>query len=1005
MFMTNEQNQPQKIAQPVISTDQSKHGLSSAEAVRLKNQFGPNKLPEKRGRRWYEILWTQVKNPLIYIITVAAIISIIIGELTDAIIIGIVIVIDCIVGFFQEYKAEKTISALRSLLKPIARVIRDGEVKDIDVSEIVPGDLVMLNPGDKVAADGKVLETVNLSLNEAILTGESEPIMKKLDQEVYMGTIVLSGRGLMKIVSTGARTKLGKIAESLSEIKDEATPLQIRLDKFGKTLTYIVVLISIVIFTTGILLQYELLAMIQLAVVLAIAAIPEGLIIAVTLILVIGMRSILRRQGLVKKLLAVETLGSVSTICTDKTGTLTEGIMQVVKTDFRNEEYAIYAMVLCNNNADAVEISLWNHIKSLGKDPQTFVDKFPRVFEIPFSSEKKYMLTTNTINGEEVGVLKGAPDIVMDLCNLTDIEKKKLLTQLEEWAGTGLRLLALAYKKGNNPREIKNYSWNGFIGIEDPIRPSVKDAIALCRKAGIKVKMITGDYRKTAEKVAINLGLAVGADQILEGKQLETMSENDLAEIVEKIVIFCRVSPHHKLKIVNALQICGEITAMIGDGVNDAPALKKANIGVSVGNATDVARETASLILLDNNFGTLVNSVEEGRAIFDNIKKVVAFVLSNSFAEIFIIFGAFIFGLPAPLIVAQILWIHLICDGPSDIALGFEKAEKGIMELPPRDLNEKLLDSKAKILILSISMVSSVTCLLIFYYYYLLDNIVLGRTIVFTILAIQSLIYIFSYRSLHHSIFKSGKITANKPLIYSVISGIALVVIALYIPGLNDAIGVIPLDFIGWCIVLWIAFFMIFIVEVVKLADKKIRGTQLQQVNRIIQKVKRKMPEGRDMAIHNISVDIMKDKLLLQFHFRIPAETPLSAAHDIATSLERNIQGEFPVNIRRNLEIISHLEPMQVAPGKMHSHTFRPVSKDTRQHIEAAIKNVPNIKRWNKLNVIEEGKDLFIAFTTFFDGRIPISEAHGYMEEVEVELRKNIPNLKRCIIHAEPLVD
>ncbi len=1001
--MTNEQKQPQKLTQTVISTDQSKTGLSSAEAIRLKKQFGPNKLPEKKGRQWYEILWTQFKNPLIYIITAAAIISIWIQEYTDAIIIGIVIVIDCIVGFFQEYKAEKTVSALRDLLKPIARVIRDGEVKDIDVSDIVPGDLVMLNPGDKVAADGKILETVNLSLNEAILTGESEPIMKKLDEEVYMGTIVLSGRGLMKIISTGTNTKLGKIAESLSEIRDEATPLQIRLDKFGKSLTYIVVVICVIIFIIGILLQYDLLKMIELSVVLAIAAIPEGLIIAVTLILVIGMRSILRRQGLVKKLLAVETLGSVSTICTDKTGTLTEGIMQVVKTDFRSEDYAIYAMVLCNNNADAVEISLWNHIKSLGKDPQTFVDKFPRDFEIPFSSEKKYMLTTNTINGEEVGLLKGAPDIVMDLCNLTDIEKKKLLTQLEDWAGSGLRLLGLAYKRGNNPREIKNYSWNGFIGIEDPIRPSVKNAIQLCRKAGIKVKMITGDYRKTAEKVALNLGLAVGSDQILEGKELETISETDLAAIVEKIVIFCRVSPHHKLKIVNALQMCGEITAMIGDGVNDAPALKKANIGVSVGNATDVARETSSLILLDNNFGTLVNAVEEGRAVFDNIKKVVAFVLSNSFAEIFIIFGAFILGLPAPLIVAQILWIHLICDGPSDIALGFEKAEKGIMDLPPRDLNEKLLDSKSKILILCISSVSSVTCLLIFYYYLQIGDIILGRTIVFTILAIQSLIYIFSYRSLHHSIFKSGKITANKPLIYSVISGIALVVIALYIPGLHDVLGITPLDFIGWCIVLSVAFFMIFIVEVVKYADKKVRGSQLQQVYKIIQKVQAKMPEARDMAIHNISVDIMKDKLLLQFHFRIPADTSLFAAHEIATSLEHKIQDEFPINIRRNLEIISHLEPMQVEPGKMHSHTFRPISKDTRQLIEEAIKNVPKVKRWNHLNVIEEGHDLFISFVVFFDGGINILEAHSVIEEVEVELRKNIPHIKRCIIHAEPL--
>jgi len=348
-----------KVTQISISSDQSKSGLSNAEAAQLKSKFGLNKLPEKKARSPITILATQFKNPLIYIITVAAIISIIIGSYDDAIIIGVVIIIDAVVGFFQEYKAEKTMTALRGLLKPLARVIRDGEVKEIDVTEIVPGDLVMLNPGDFVAADGKVIETANLSLNEAILTGESEPIMKRLDEDVYMGTIVLSGRGLIKINTTGSNTKLGKIAVSLSEIKDETTPLQVRLDKFGKTLMYIVILICVGIFVTGILLQFGLLQMIELSVVLAIAAIPEGLIIAVTLILVIGMRAILRRKGLVKKLLAVETLGSVSTICTDKTGTLTEGIMRVVKTDFRSEEYAIYTMALCNNSADSLEISLW----------------------------------------------------------------------------------------------------------------------------------------------------------------------------------------------------------------------------------------------------------------------------------------------------------------------------------------------------------------------------------------------------------------------------------------------------------------------------------------------------------------------------------------------------------------------------------------------------------------------------------------------------------------------
>jgi len=983
--------------------ERPKMGLTSNEALELRKKFGLNKLPEKGGRSWLTILMAQFKNPLIYIITVAAIISLIIQEYQDAIIIGVVIVLDCIVGFFQEYRAEKTMKALRGLLRPIARVYRNGELQDVDITEIVPGDLIALNPGDKVAADGSVLETVNLSLNEAILTGESESIMKRMDENLYMGTIVLSGRGLMKVTATGIRTELGKIAESLSEIKDEGTPLQFRLEKFGKTLTYLVIIICVGIFITGILLQFSLLEMVELSVVLAIAAIPEGLIIAVTLILVIGMRAILRRKGLVKKLLAVETLGSVSTICTDKTGTLTEGIMKVVRIDFQSEQYAVYTMALCNNKADSLEISLWEYITNLGKDPQNIVDRYPRVYEVPFSSEKKYMLTTHIVDGNEVGLLKGAPDVVMDLCNLDDAEKQRITAQLEEWASTGLRLLGLAYKTGDNLREIEGYSWNGFIGIEDPIRPSVRDTIILCRRAGIKVKMITGDYRKTAEKVAMNLGLAVGPDQIIEGKDLELMSESKLASIVENAVIFCRVSPHHKLKIVNALQMCGEITAMIGDGVNDAPALKKANIGVSVGNATDVAKETASLILLDNNFGTLVNAVEEGRVVFDNIKKVVAYVLSNSFAEILIIFVAFLLGWPVPLTIAQILWIHLICDGPSDIALGFERAEKGIMETPPRDLNEKLLDSKNKILILAISSCSSVLCLSLFYYFVQMGDLMLARTVVFAILAVQSLIYIFSYRSLNHSIFKSGKLTSNKPLIYSVILGLSLIFVALYVPGLNQILEIIPLGLYGWILVLCVAFLMVAIVELVKYTDRKIRGSQLKQVYRIIRKVQSKLPDVQNMAIHNLSVDIMKDKLLLQFHFKIPPETPLITAHDIASMIEKKIAEEFPMNIRRNLEIISHIEPLTIPSGKMHSHSFRPISPEIRQIVENTLKNFPNVKNWDRLNVIEEGKDIFLSMTTFFDREVNIAEVHRFIEEIEIVLRKQIPSIKQCNIHAEPI--
>ena len=795
-----------------------KNGLTNAQVLERKRSFGLNKLPEKRGRTALAIYLSQFKNPLVYIITVAALISVAMAEYNDALIIGIVILLDTVVGFFQEYRVEKSVVALRRLIKPTARAIRDGQMIEIDASEIVPDDIVAINDGDKIAADGILIQAVSLHVNEAILTGESESIAKDVGGTVYMGTTALTGRGLVRITSTGASTELGKIAGSLAEMKDEPTPLQLRLEGFGRSLTYIVIVMSALILGIGLLSGVELLEMIKIAVVLAIAAIPEGLPIAVTMILVIGMRAILRRRGLVKRLLAVETLGSVTTICTDKTGTLTEGNMQVVRTDFHSEKMAVNVMALCNNLADPLEVTLWNKVKATGIDPKALSEKCERTHEVPFTSENKYMLTANIIEGTEIALLKGAPEVVLEYCSLAPKEKEKAVEEFTEWASSGLKVLALAYKPKGNTRELRDFEWLGLVGMADPVRPSVKDAVTLCRRAGIKVKIVTGDYRGTAQKVASTIGLSVGPDQILEGKDLETMTEPDLVKVVNKIVLFCRVAPHHKLKIVNALQKRGEVTAMIGDGVNDAPALKKANIGVSVGTATDVAQETASLILLDNNFKTLVDTIEEGRVIFDNIKKVVAYVLSNSFAEIFIIFGAMILGWrESPLTVPQILWIHLICDGPSDIVLGFERGEKGIMDEKPKSLRESILDSWGKTLILAISVISAVSSLILFWsFWQIYGDIASGRTIVFTVLAVQELIYIFAYRNLRHSLFRSGSFFTNKPLLITVAFGLFQQLLALYVPFLNNILGVVPLHFNDWVLVLSVGFGMLFIVETVK---------------------------------------------------------------------------------------------------------------------------------------------------------------------------------------------
>ena len=791
-------------------------GLNEGEVSERRKLHGLNKLPEEKRRTKLEIYVAQFKNPLIYIICVAGAISLLLGEINDAIIIGAVILLDSVIGYIQEYKAEEAVSALKSLVKEKATVFRGGARREIDAEELVPGDIVIINDGGRVPADGVVNESVFLTVNEAILTGESEPIPKKSGDQVFMGTTAYSGRGMMDIVSTGVNTELGKIAGSIATMEEEETPLQIRLEKFSRFLTYLVVAITVSIFVIGVLYGFPVLEMINVSIVLAVAAIPEGLIIAVTLILVLGMRGILRKQGLVKKLLAVETLGSVTTICTDKTGTLTEGVMKVVRFEFRKNDIAAHVLALCNNQADSLEAALWNHVKVLGYDPEQMNRSCSRVYEVPFSSEKKYMLTVNEIAGVETVLIKGAPEIVMDFCDISPEERAAAEDEVSEWALDGLKPLAVIKRTGGDPKDLTGFEWIGLVGIQDPIRPSVKDAISLCRKAGIKVKVITGDYRGTAVKVANAIGLDASPSQVIEGRELEEMTKQQLADRIEGITVFCRVVPSQKLKIVNALQAKGEVVAMIGDGVNDAPALKKSNIGVSVGGATDVAKETASLILLDSNFGTLVNTVEEGRIIFENIKKVVAYVLSNSFAEITLIFGAMLLGMPAPLSVAQILWIHLICDGPSDIVLGFER-ETGLMDNPPKSLNDDLVDKRGKFLIPTISLSAGLVCLWLFRSTLAgHGDAVMAQSVIFTALGSMELIYIFSFRSFHKSVLMRGSFWSNRWLFGAVAFGFAQQLVALYVPFFNVMLGVKPLGLIEWAEVLAIGFGELAIVEVVK---------------------------------------------------------------------------------------------------------------------------------------------------------------------------------------------
>jgi len=797
-------------------------GLTGAQVLKRRRQHGENTLPAAKGTTVWTILLAQLKSPLVYIILVAAAISLALGERGDFAIIMAVVVIDAILGFVQEYQAQRTYTALKGLLRPTTTVIRDNKRLEVEIKELVPGDLVILNAGERVPADGELLETSRLTVEEAILTGESEPIAKdEADAErrrVYMGTTVLSGRGIMQVCETGRRTELGKIAVSVQDTAEQDTPLQVRLRAFSHMLTRIVVAVTAVIFAIGLITGRPLLPMLRVSIILAIAAVPEGLLIAVTVVLVLGMRKILKRNGLVKRLLAVETLGSVTVICTDKTGTLTEGRMRVTRSHFTDRDRALETMVLCNNLEGPVDVALWEFARTqLGADPQTLAAAAERLTEEPFSSETKYMITANRYCGEGRNYLKGAPEIVLQFCRVDPAERSRILAQVEQWAAEGLRPLGLAYRPLGALEERAGYTWAGLVAMEDPIREGVREAITVAQHAGVQVKMITGDYRRTAERIARTIGLTAGDNQILDGQELAALSDQELQRRVAKTVVFSRIKPQDKLRIVSALQANGEVTAMIGDGVNDAPALQRANIGVVVGSATDVAKETADLILLDSNFKTVVAAIEEGRVVFENIRKVVSYTLSNSFAEVVTIFGAMLLGWPAPLAVAQILWIHLICDGPSDIVLGFEPAEPGIMDEQPKSLSEPILNRLGFSLIGVISISSALLALAMFGHYWLAHhNMLQAQSFAFGTFAVNSMIYIFAYRSLRRSMFRSGSLLRNKPLIAAVAVGLALAVGAVLLPPVRSLLSIVPLEPFQWVLIFSIAIGLLLTVELAK---------------------------------------------------------------------------------------------------------------------------------------------------------------------------------------------
>lgn len=869
-------------------------GLSPNQVEDQRAQHGPNELPSTdRSERWWVLLAGQFRNPLVAILFIALGISLLTGHRADAIIILTVILISAVVGFLQEYKANQALDKLGKLITPRARVIRDGQERQVEPADLVPGDILVLAPGDRVSADARLLESTNLEANEAALTGESVPVEKTLEplpadtplaertNQVFLGTVISRGSGRAVVTATGAETELGQIARLVRGTSEEATPLQKQLIGFGKLIGIFLIFLNLLIFGLGIATGREWLDMLMISVAIVVAAVPEGLLPAMTIILAIGMQRLARKKGLVRKMLATETLGSVTVICSDKTGTLTRGEMTVtglvtwaggkprhqspdgftekpVRPDYLTREaqnhlpqLLMATGFLCNNSFQEGDLLVGTPTekgllaaslpwaRAATADGPAWEEIWPRTEEIPFDSEHKFMATRHRHHDQpdqHLVLVKGAPERILDRCThwfdsdgerpLADEQRRTILAEYEKLTATGARVLATAFARGENatpddsthwnPDSLSGLSFSGLIVFEDPLRPETKDTIRLCRRAGIRPLIITGDHRNTAAYIARQLDLPHGPDNLLDGRQLDKLSDEELKEKVKTVTVFARVAPHHKIRIVTALQSNGHITAMTGDGVNDAPALKKADIGVAVGSGTDVARETADLVLLDDNFSTLVEAVRRGRATFSNVRKVILYLMANSFKEVTLITMAILLGSPLPLLPAQILWIKMIEDSLPSMALAFEPVQPGTMDRPPRPREEPILNRGIRRLMLLFIPVVDLALFGIFYYYLLQGTSdAYAQTMAFAGLGVASRFYIFSVRNLERPLFRY-RFWENQWVNLSTVFGLAMIVLPIYLPGLNRLLGVTPLAPADWLLLLAHGIFSVVIFELAK---------------------------------------------------------------------------------------------------------------------------------------------------------------------------------------------
>ncbi len=782
-------------------------GLSQATALQQLEKYGENILPEEKRLSRLGHLWRQFTSPLIYILVAAGSITYILGDYTDAFVIFAAVFINTVLGYYQEVKAENALYALKNILSSTAQVYRRSELKKIPIQYLVPEDIVVLHQGDKIPADGTLLEAISLSINESILTGESEAVTKKEKDSIYMGTIVLTGRAVYKVTKTGLVTKLGSIASKLSTTEDTQTPLQIRLNALATFLAIGVIILAAIVMTVGLLKGIPLPDMFAVSVALAVAAIPEGLTISLTVILALGMQRVLKRRALVRRLVAAEALGSVTVIATDKTGTLTEGNMRVTEVQVNSMNTALDIACFANNLDDPIEFALWDWVSRNGEDPQEKADAHKRQSEIPFDSIRKFMSVTI----EKTQYIKGAPEILLSKCNVAKTQQDAILEDLHTWSKKGLRVIAFAIKKPTHT----HWTWIGMVAIEDPVRKGLDKVFASCKRAGLRIVMITGDHAGTAEAVWKNINGDDSSDiAVVTGDELEKISDADLRTRIKHVQIFARVSPMQKLRIVQALQQQGEVVALIGDGVNDALALKASNIGVVVGEASDVAKETSDMVLLDSNFKTIVNAIYEGRSIFDNIQKVLLYLLSDSLSQIVIVVGALFIGLPLPLTASQILWINIITDSLPALSLSLEPHTRSTMRKGPRS-SDALINGPIGVLGVTISLVMGLGGLVLYWYMLHNGSVELARSMTFTYFACTTLLIIFPVRTLLEPI-KNSYFFNNPLLIGSIIVGLLLQVLIVQSPVLNSFVHAVPLLMQEWLLLLFLAFTVICSIEILK---------------------------------------------------------------------------------------------------------------------------------------------------------------------------------------------